>query len=113
MESRWGHVLHQLSDAAFGYQSNLNLGAVGSSGQGSRPSDLFLTRISQELTCEELHGFADTDGDGLLDRWEINGLDVNSDGIIDLDLPAFRRRQWGRVYKLYISPFEAFSGTQM
>ena len=30
----------------------------------------------------------DTDGDGLLDCWEINGLDVNHDGIIDLNLPA-------------------------
>ena len=31
---------------------------------------------------------ADTDGDGLLDSWETDGLDINGDGIIDLDLPA-------------------------
>ncbi|MBL0869573.1 MAG: hypothetical protein IBJ18_03235 [Phycisphaerales bacterium] len=30
----------------------------------------------------------DTDGDGLLDSWEQNGLDINCDGVIDLDLPA-------------------------
>lgn len=30
----------------------------------------------------------DTDGDGLLDTWEKNGIDVNHDGIADLDLPA-------------------------
>lgn len=31
---------------------------------------------------------SDSDGDGLLDDWERNGLDVNLDGTIDLDLPA-------------------------
>ncbi len=30
----------------------------------------------------------DSDGDGLLDIWETSGLDVNGDGVIDLDLPA-------------------------
>ncbi len=30
----------------------------------------------------------DTDGDGLLDSWEINGIDVNGDGKVDLDLPG-------------------------
>ncbi len=30
----------------------------------------------------------DADGDALLDDWEINGLDVDNDGIIDVDLPA-------------------------
>jgi hypothetical protein len=30
----------------------------------------------------------DQDGDGLLDVWETEGLDVNGDGAIDLDLPA-------------------------
>jgi len=31
---------------------------------------------------------ADTDQDGLLDSWEINGIDFDNDGIVDLDLPA-------------------------
>ncbi|MEX2185792.1 MAG: right-handed parallel beta-helix repeat-containing protein [Pirellulales bacterium] len=30
----------------------------------------------------------DGDGDGLMNSWEINGLDVNKDGVIDLDLPG-------------------------
>jgi sugar lactone lactonase YvrE len=33
-------------------------------------------------------GLADTDQDGLPDEWETNGLDVNGDGVIDLDLPS-------------------------
>ncbi len=32
--------------------------------------------------------WGDSDFDGLLDDWEINGIDVNRDGVIDLDLPA-------------------------
>ena len=30
---------------------------------------------------------SDIDGDGLPNEWEENGIDINSDGIIDLDLP--------------------------
>lgn len=30
----------------------------------------------------------DTDADGLLDAWEINGLDANGDGTVDLNLPV-------------------------
>lgn len=30
----------------------------------------------------------DADGDGLLDRWEESGIDVNEDGTVDLNLPA-------------------------
>ena len=30
----------------------------------------------------------DSDGDGLPDAWETNGVDTNGDGVIDLDLPA-------------------------
>ncbi len=30
----------------------------------------------------------DSDGDSLLDDWEINGIDLDNDGQIDLDLPA-------------------------
>ena len=38
--------------------------------------------------CIDIGGFADSDGDGLLDSWEINGLDADRDGIIDVNLPA-------------------------
>ena len=31
---------------------------------------------------------ADSDGDGLLDAWEISGYDHDDDGVIDVDLPA-------------------------
>jgi hypothetical protein len=30
----------------------------------------------------------DFDGDGLLDAWEVNGLDADGDGTVDVDLPA-------------------------
>lgn len=33
-------------------------------------------------------GNIDTDGDSLLDDWEINGIDINNDGVVDLDLRA-------------------------
>lgn len=38
--------------------------------------------------CFEVGGFEDSDGDGLLDDWEKNGLDADSDGTIDVNLPA-------------------------
>lgn len=33
-------------------------------------------------------GVYDSDGDGLMDRWESVGIDLNWDGIVELDLPA-------------------------
>jgi uncharacterized repeat protein (TIGR01451 family) len=38
--------------------------------------------------CWRIEVGPDSDGDGLLDDWEMNGLDVDGDGTIDLDLPA-------------------------
>jgi hypothetical protein len=38
--------------------------------------------------CWRIEVGQDSDGDGLLDEWEINGLDVDGDGVIDLNLPA-------------------------
>ncbi len=32
--------------------------------------------------------FVDSDGDALLDDWETNGIDIDNDGTVDLDLPA-------------------------
>ena len=34
----------------------------------------------------------DSDGDGLYDFWEENGIDANFDGMIDVNLPAFGAR---------------------
>ena len=39
------------------------------------------------ITNTYLEANADTDGDGLLDTWEKNGIDANNDGIIDFVLP--------------------------
>lgn len=36
----------------------------------------------------DLQNNIDSDGDGLLDIWETNGIDINGDGNIDLDLAA-------------------------
>jgi hypothetical protein len=38
--------------------------------------------------CWQIEVGQDSDGDGLLDQWEIHGLDLDGDGVIDLDLPA-------------------------
>ena len=38
--------------------------------------------------CWQIDVGQDSDGDGLLDDWEQNGLDVDGDGTIDVDLPA-------------------------
>lgn len=35
-----------------------------------------------------VHLEGDSDGDGLLDSWETNGIDIDGDGTIDLNLPA-------------------------
>jgi hypothetical protein len=37
---------------------------------------------------------SDSDGDGLLDVWEYYGMDVNADGIIDLDLRGLGASMW-------------------
>lgn len=52
-----------------------------------------VTAGAAQTTGEGTDGFYsryifDTDGDGLLDVWETNGMDVNGDGTIDLNLPA-------------------------
>src|SRR5262245_17976514 len=38
--------------------------------------------------CWRIEVGKDSDGDGLLDEWEINGIDMDGDGVIDVDLPA-------------------------
>jgi hypothetical protein len=48
--------------------------------------------IPQNAVSQDFVGtpdaMTDTDGDGLLDSWEINGYDHDNDGIVDVDLPA-------------------------
>jgi len=41
-----------------------------------------------DFTSRILEAIPDADGDGLWDIWEEEGIDVNGDGTIDLDLPA-------------------------
>ena len=44
-----------------------------------------------EGTCQRCNGvddLVDSDGDGLFDEWEINGIDLDCDGVLELDLPA-------------------------
>lgn len=36
-----------------------------------------------------LGGSGSTDGDGLLNQWESNGLDMDGDGAVDLNLPPW------------------------
>lgn len=49
-------------------------------------TDFAVARYSEPRTGPT--GNIDSDGDGLLDDWEVNGLDINNDGLVDLDLPA-------------------------
>jgi hypothetical protein len=45
-------------------------------------------RTSQSADCASGAVKADSDGDGLPDRWEQEGYDANGDGQVDVDLPA-------------------------
>jgi len=45
---------------------------------------------AMQLGClSAISELVDSDGDGLYDDWEENGVDVDADGVIDVDLPAF------------------------
>ncbi|MCK6448762.1 MAG: hypothetical protein L6Q99_20400 [Planctomycetes bacterium] len=35
----------------------------------------------------------DTDGDGLFDSWELQGIDFDDNGVVDLDLPALKAKK--------------------
>jgi hypothetical protein len=45
-------------------------------------------RVADLTAFAPSEGLPDTDGDGLPDVWETNGLDLNGDGIPEVDLPA-------------------------
>jgi uncharacterized repeat protein (TIGR01451 family) len=53
-----------------------------SQGSGSDSAKIYFFITIPTVSC------TDTDGDGLLDRWETSGFDANNDGSIDVDLPA-------------------------
>ena len=55
------------------------IGALLDDDNGSNSGSAYLFEVVSDV---------DTDGDGLLDSWETNGLDINGDGTIDLDLPT-------------------------
>lgn len=59
-------------------------------GDSSYDSAVFVDNFQWEYgsNCEPGASIGDSDGDGLLDSWETDGLDFDGDGIIDLDLPA-------------------------
>jgi hypothetical protein len=57
----------------FEWPKNCNLDAV--EGSGAR-------------VCWRIETGKDSDGDGLLDDWELHGIDLDGDGVVDLDLPA-------------------------
>jgi uncharacterized repeat protein (TIGR01451 family) len=54
---------------------------------GAFDLDADTARICFDINTISVSG--DIDEDGLLDNWEQKGVDFNSDGVIDLDLPAF------------------------
>jgi len=48
----------------------------------------FLSLTVTDADNNTSHISQDADGDALYDSWELDGLDVNADGNVDLDLPA-------------------------
>lgn len=45
-------------------------------------------KVKKSVSVKELGTLVDSDKDGLPDEWEINGVDVDGDGNVDIDLPA-------------------------
>ena len=62
---------------------NQPIGPAVSPHRSRRTSAYAPTSTTRALTI-----FSDTDGDGLRDDWEMNGVDADGNGTIDLDLPA-------------------------
>lgn len=57
-------------------------------GKLAAASLLSATLAVSALTPAQASPYLDSDGDKLLDSWELNGYDANGDGIIDIDLPT-------------------------
>ena len=76
------------NDAAFGViVQNDGKIVVAGSASISGDTDFGAVRFTDEQVLINT-GTNDSDGDGLLDSWETTGIDVNNDGIIDLNLAA-------------------------
>ena len=58
--------------------------AVFAGGADFFPGNIAATNFARFGPAES----PDTDGDAIPDSWELNGLDINCDGTLDLDLPA-------------------------
>lgn len=56
-------------------------GGVGATAGATGPTHNF---TGEDTICD-----ADTDRDGICDKWEIEGIDIDEDGTIDFDLPAW------------------------
>ncbi|KST67109.1 hypothetical protein BC008_28350, partial [Mastigocoleus testarum BC008] len=67
------------------YDPIANVGITNSS-PDSHQIAFFANTDDGEMIIKAEH--LDTDGDGLLDHWEEKGIDIDRDGIIDLDLKA-------------------------
>ncbi len=55
-------------------------------GQGCFQGDNADTRVEVCFTVSRVSTSGDIDADGFLDRWEIDGVDLNADGAADVDL---------------------------
>ena len=64
------------------YSLSVNAGNAATVDPSTAPTE----DLTIEWSCSLIVG--DRDGDGLLDKWEIHGIDTDGDGIPEIDLPA-------------------------
>lgn len=64
------------------YAFLLNMTVVSTVDQSTQPAEDFTAEFDIALLA------GDRDGDGLLDKWETLGIDIDADGIPEIDLPA-------------------------
>ena len=70
------------------YENNYNYLYTMTGGRFIDISSNNYYELMQEYSKWIYENAIDSDGDGLPDEWEINGVDIDRDGIIDLDLAA-------------------------
>ena len=64
------------------YTYQLNVTVASTVDQKTQPSEDFTAEFGVSMLV------GDRDGDGLLDRWETHGIDIDGDGIPEIELPA-------------------------